>query len=51
MSFSVKEVGKKPVLIVLCGPSHVGKTTFARRFGEPGENFAIISPGFSRQQV
>lgn len=27
-----RESGGQPVLIVLCGPSHSGKSTFARRF-------------------
>lgn len=51
MSLSAKEVGQKPVLIVLCGPSHVGKTTFARRLSEISENFAIISPDEIRKRL
>lgn len=51
MNCSIKEVGKKPVLIVFCGPSHVGKTTFAQRLVEVGNNFEIISPDKIRRQL
>ncbi len=27
----IEEASKSPVLVVLCGPTHAGKTTFARR--------------------
>jgi predicted kinase len=46
-----KEAGLKPVLIVLCGPSHVGKTTFAQRLVGIGNNFEIISPDQIRKQL
>lgn len=29
------ESGEAPVLVVLCGPSHLGDTTFAKQLGEP----------------
>jgi predicted kinase len=51
LSSTVKPVREPPTLIVLCGPSHVGKTTLARRFGELGENFTIISPDEIRKQL
>jgi len=39
---------KPPVLIVLCGPSHAGKTTFARQLGG---NFTIISSDEIRKKL
>lgn len=39
--------GPWPVLIVLCGPSHAGKSTFARRFCK---DFKIISTDRIRKQ-
>lgn len=44
----VKPIRKPPILVVLCGPSHVGKTTFARRFCQ---NFTIISPDEIRKRL
>ncbi len=46
----IRHVGQEAaaVLIVLCGPSHAGKTTFARRFGE---NFTIISSDEIRKRL
>ena len=35
---------RKPVVVVLCGLPHVGKTTFARQRGEAGDNFTIVNP-------
>lgn len=37
-----------PLLVVLCGPSHAGKSTFARRLGE---NFTTISSYEIRKQL
>ncbi|NVL91285.1 MAG: ATP-binding protein [Desulfobacterales bacterium] len=39
---------EQPKLIVLCGPSHVGKTTFARRLGG---NFTVISSDEIRKRL
>lgn len=47
----VKGMRESPILIVFCGPSHVGKTTFARRLSELGENFTIISPDEIRKRL
>ncbi|MHC4192457.1 MAG: AAA family ATPase [Planctomycetota bacterium] len=47
----LERASQKPVLIVLCGPSHVGKTTFARQLSEVSKNFAIISPDKIRKQL
>jgi len=44
----VKPVGDSPMLVVLCGPSHAGKTRFARRFRD---EFTIISPDKIRKQL
>lgn len=51
MSLPLKETGRKPVLIVLCGPSHAGKTAFANRLSKSDINFAIISPDKVRRQL
>ena len=51
MNLAKKETGRKPVLIVLCGPSHAGKTTFAQRLVEVGDNFVIVSPDKIRKQL
>ncbi|GAI65170.1 unnamed protein product [marine sediment metagenome] len=40
----VKPIRKPPILVVLCGPSHAGKTTFAQRLSKVSKNFTIISP-------
>lgn len=47
----MKIVRGSPVLVVLCGSSHVGKTTFARRLSERGENFTIVSPDEIRERL
>lgn len=39
---------ESPKLIVLCGPSHVGKTAFARRLRD---DFAVISPDKIRKRL
>jgi predicted kinase len=39
---------EQPVLIVLCGPSHAGKSTFARRLGR---NFMIVSSDRIRKKL
>lgn len=44
----VKHVRGSPMLIVLCGPSHVGKTTFAQRLGK---HFKIISSEEIRKEL
>ena len=46
-----KEAGCKPVLVVLCGPSHVGKSMFASRLNKSGKNFEIISPDQIRKRL
>jgi len=51
MNLATKEVCRKPVLVVLCGPSHAGKTTFANRLSKSGENIAVISPDKIRKQM
>jgi len=48
---STEKAEQQPVLVVLCGPSHVGKTTFARRLSEISENFTIINPDEIRKQL
>jgi len=48
---STEKAEQQPVIVVLCGPSHVGKTTFARRLSEISENFAIISPDQIRKRL
>ena len=40
--------GNPPLLVVLSGPSHAGKSTFARRLGE---NFTTISSDEIRRQL
>ena len=40
-----------PLLIVLSGPSHAGKSTLAKEISEVGENFQIISPDQIRKQL
>jgi predicted kinase len=47
----VKPIREFPMLVVLCGPSHVGKTTFARRLSKLGEDFTIISPDEIRKRL
>jgi len=39
---------KRPMLIVLCGPSHAGKTTFTQKLGD---NFTVISPDEIRKRL
>ena len=51
ISSTVKPFREPPMLVVLCGPSHVGKTTFAQRLVEVGNNFEIISPDKIRKQL
>jgi len=51
MSLPLKEAGRQPALIVLCGPSHAGKTTFANRLSKSSQNFAVISPDNIRRQL
>ncbi len=51
MNLVKKEAGRKPVLVVLCGPSHVGKSIFAGRLSKSGKNFAIISPDQIRKEL
>ena len=47
----VEPIRESPMLVVLCGPSHVGKTTFARRLSELGENFTFISSEEIRKRL
>lgn len=47
----VKALRKSPMLIVLCGPSHTGKTTFAEGLSELSKNFTIISPDEIRKRL
>lgn len=51
MNMRLKKAGQQPTLIVLCGPSHAGKTTFANRLSKCGGNFTIISPDKIRRQL
>jgi len=46
-----EEAAQKPVLVVLCGPSHAGKTTFANRLLKYDRNVAIISPDEIRKRL
>lgn len=40
-----------PLLVVLSGPSHAGKSTLAKEISEIGKNFHIISPDQIRKQL
>jgi len=40
-----------PLLVVLSGPSHAGKSTLAREINKVGDNFRIISPDQIRTQL
>jgi predicted kinase len=51
LSSSMKPFRKPPMLFVLCGPSHAGKTTFAQRLVELGDNFVIVSPDKIRKKL
>ncbi len=51
MSLSARGVGRVPLLLVLCGPSHAGKTTFANRLCRSGRRFTVISPDNIRQRL
>ena len=51
MSLSARGVGLVPLLLVLCGPSHAGKTTFANRLCRSGRRFTVISPDNIRQRL
>jgi predicted kinase len=44
MNLSARGVGRAPLLLVLCGPSHAGKTAFANRLCRSGRRFTVISP-------
>jgi len=48
---TVKPVRQPLMLIVLCGPSHAGKTTFANKLSKSGKNFTIISPDEIRKRM
>ena len=51
LSSNVKPIREPPMLVVLCGPSHAGKTTFANRLSKSGENIAVISPDEIRRRL
>jgi len=51
MSLSTMGGGYRPLLIVLCGPSHSGKTTFANWLCRSGQRFIVISPDNLRQRL
>jgi len=51
LSNTVKPFREPPMLVVLCGPSHAGKTTFAQRISKVGNNFEIISPDKIRKRL
>jgi predicted kinase len=51
MNLSARGVGRAPLLLVLCGPSHAGKTTFANRLCMSGRRFTVISPDNIRQRL
>lgn len=44
----VKPVRESPILVVLCGPSHAGKTAFTKRLRD---DFTIISPEEIRKRL
>jgi len=39
---------ERPMLVVLCGPSHAGKTMFTQKLGD---NFTVISPDEIRKRL
>lgn len=51
LSSTVKPFREPPMLVVLCGPSHAGKTTFSNRLSKSGENIAVINPEKIRKQL
>jgi len=51
MSLFARGVGRPRLLLVLCGPSSVGKTTFANRLCRSGRRFTVISPDNIRQRL
>jgi len=51
LSSNVKPIREPPMLVVLCGPSHAGKTTFAKRLSKSGENIKVISPDEIRRRL
>ena len=51
LSSTVKRFREPPGLVVLCGPSHAGKTTFANQLNKSTEKFAVISTDQIRKQL
>jgi predicted kinase len=51
MNLSARGGGWSPLLLVLCGPSHAGKTTFANRLCRSGLRFTVISPDNIRKRL
>lgn len=49
MNLSARGVGRAPLLLVLCGPSHAGKTALANRLCRSGRRFTVISPDKIRE--
>lgn len=43
--------GLRPLLVVLCGPSHSGKSTFACRLSETSQDFTLISTDRIRRRL
>ena len=51
MSFFKAVDGCKPVIIVMCGPSHSGKSTIARQLMDIGKSFKVVSSDIIREQL
>lgn len=45
------QVSNEPLLVVLCGPSHSGKSTFARRLAASGKRFTVVSSDRVRSKL
>jgi len=51
LSNTAKSVRGSPILVILCGPSHAGKTTFANRLRRSNKNVAVISTDEIRRRL
>ena len=51
LSSTMKPFREPPMLFVLCGPSHAGKTTFAQRISKVSNRFVIVSSDKIRKNL